>query len=115
MLTGASAVPSARAESDGAASSHAVVAAATADVAAVAVDVINGDEDEVEAGDEEELDGVDRRMSVRWPSYQALVSSSIMSLLPPIRNAKSVFLFFAAAVVFSKVIRAPWLVSISFH
>jgi hypothetical protein len=36
-------------------------------------------------------------------------------VFPPIRNVKSVFLFFAAAVVFSRAIRAPWLASISRH
>ena len=68
---------------------HAVVEAA-ADVAAAAVDIVDGEEDEVGAGDDEELAGVGRRMSVRWPSYQILVSSSIRSVLPPIRDRKSV-------------------------
>jgi hypothetical protein len=34
--------------------------------------------------------------------------------LPLIRNARSVFLFFAADVVWSKAIRVPWLASIYF-
>jgi hypothetical protein len=38
-------------------------------------------------------------MAWRWASYQALVSSSIAASLPPIRNARSVFLFFVAEVV----------------
>jgi hypothetical protein len=54
------------------------------------VDVIEGEDDAVDGG---------RRMAWRWVSYQALVSSSIAASLPPIRNARSVFLFFAAKVV----------------
>jgi hypothetical protein len=65
--------------SDGPVSSHAVVeeaadiAAAAVEVEAAAVDVVDGEEDDVGAGDEEELARVGRRMSVRWPSYQILV------------------------------------------
>jgi hypothetical protein len=54
------------------------------------VDVIEGEDDRVDRG---------RRMAWRWASYQALISSSIAASLPPIRNARSVFLFFAAEVV----------------
>jgi hypothetical protein len=91
--------------------------AAAVDVEAATVDDVDGEEAEVGAGgDDEGLAGVARRMSLRWPWYQFLVSSSISSMLPPpIRNAKSVFLFFAAAVVFSRAIRAPWLASIALH
>jgi hypothetical protein len=54
------------------------------------VDVVEGEDNTVDGG---------RRMAWRWASYQALVSSSIAALLPPIRNARSVFLFFAVEVV----------------
>jgi hypothetical protein len=64
---------------------------------AAGVDVVEGEDDTVDGG---------WRMAWRWASYQALVSSSIAASLPPIRNARSVFLFFAAEVVLSKAIRA---------
>jgi hypothetical protein len=54
-------------------------------------------------------------MSWRWTSYQALVSLSIAASLPPIRNARSVFLFFAVEFAFSNAIQMPWLASISLH
>jgi hypothetical protein len=54
------------------------------------VDAVEGEDDAVDGG---------RRMAWRWASYQALVSSSIAMSLPLIRNARSVFLFFAADVV----------------
>jgi hypothetical protein len=76
------------------------------------VDVVEGTN--VVEGEGEAVDG-GRGMSWRWASYHALVTSSITVSLPPIRNARSVFLFFAVAVVFSKAIRTPWLASISFH
>jgi hypothetical protein len=57
---------------------------------AVGVDVVKGEDDAVDRG---------RRMAWRWASYQALVSSSIAVSLLLIRNARSVFLFFAAEVV----------------
>jgi hypothetical protein len=41
--------------------------------------------------------------------------SSIAVSLPPIRNARSVFLFFAADVVWSKAIWVPWSASICFQ
>jgi hypothetical protein len=46
------------------------------------------------------------------PSPRLLVHAAS---LPPIRNARSVFLFFAMEVAFSKAIQTPWLASISFH
>jgi hypothetical protein len=54
------------------------------------VDVVEGEDDAVDGG---------RSMAWRWASYQALVFSSIAASLPPIRNARSVFLFFAVEVV----------------
>jgi hypothetical protein len=68
------------------------------------VDVVEGVD--IVEGEDGAVNGV-WRMSWRWASYQALVSSSIAASLPPIRNARSVFLFFAAEVVLSKAIRAP--------
>jgi hypothetical protein len=53
------------------------------------VDIVEGEDEAVDGG---------RRMSWRWASYQALVSSSIAASLPPIRNARSVFLFFAVEI-----------------
>jgi hypothetical protein len=70
------------------------------------VDVVEGEDDAVNGG---------RRMAWRWASYEALVSLSIAVSLPPIRNARSVFLFFAAEVAWSKAIWVPWLASISFQ
>jgi hypothetical protein len=49
-------------------------ATAAVDVEAAAVDVVEGEDDEVGAGDDEELAGAGRRMSLRCPSYQFLVS-----------------------------------------
>jgi hypothetical protein len=86
MIIGPSAVPSCTSDSD---------ASSAAGVTAAGVDV-----------EDEAVDG-GRRMSWRWASYQDLVSSSIWPSLPPIRNARSVFLFFAMKVAFSKAIRTP--------